>query len=371
MNLPIELGWPVAANTGWGLYGLHLALGLARQGRNVYIPPSDLSGIPATLRPSLMAMMEHGNPDEERIRFDTWGNHAPPWVDIPNRIRVLLAVFEDSAAVDAEIMQRYDLVLAPSRWVQSLLAAKGIKSTVFHQGYDDSLFTPAQKRRPTDGRVYVFSGGKLEFRKGQDIVVEAFRRFRATPDGKDAILVTAWQNLWPQTMGGIWESGYVKGIPAMRGPQLDISGWLEVNGIPREAHIDLGLLSQAEMANAIRECDVGLFPNRAEGATNMALVEALGGGLPCVASQNTGQRDVSSPMVLPLTCQSPMTLPCRLYRSVDGWGESDPDECVAKMIDAIEYRGCGNDRFGNEWGWGVRTADLHDILFKAHFGGRP
>ena len=49
---------------------------------------------------------------------------------------------------------------------------------VFVQGVS-SGFGPASTRiiRHAGDRFRVFSGGKLEWRKGQDIVVEAFKRF--------------------------------------------------------------------------------------------------------------------------------------------------------------------------------------------------
>lgn len=362
--LPVELGWSVNGTTGWGLYGLHLALGLARQGRRVHAQISHWQGIPATLQPSLAAMQDAGNMAERRIRFDPWGNHCPSFQDMPNRYRVLLAVFEDTEAIVPETMNRYDLVLAPSRWIQGLLEAKGVQSTLFHQGYDDSLFFPAPMRR-FDGRFMIFSGGKLEFRKGQDIVVEAFRRFRETLEGKDAVLVTAWQNPWPQTMMSIWESGYVKGVPTIKGTSLDISGWLEINGIPRANHIDLGTLTQAEMANAIRECDVGLFPNRAEGATNLIAVETQALGVPIIASANTGHLELFPARFL--LSQPQVTLPCQLYRGMDGWGESSPDECVKMLatakswpaITAITPMGTTEG-----WSWRERTQELDHLLIE-------
>ena len=50
-------------------------------------------------------------------------------------------------------------------------------------------------------RFIVYSGGKLEHRKGQDIVVAAFREFVKTHP--DAVLATTWHNQWPMTMAGM------------------------------------------------------------------------------------------------------------------------------------------------------------------------
>lgn len=367
--LPVELGWIPQPNTGWGLFALHLALGLARQGRRVHLPLADTTGFPATLRPGLDQMMAPSDHAERRIRFDTWGNHRPAFQPVPNRYRVLLAVFEDTTAIDRATMLQYDLILAPSRWIQDMLLAQGIPSTLWHQGVNESVFCPAPTKTRSDGKFLVFSGGKLEFRKGQDIVVEAFKRFRETPEGKDAILVTAWQNPWPQTMEGIWESGYVRGVPVMRGGSLDIAAWLEANGIPRSASIDVGFLSQPQMADVMRECDVGLFPNRAEGATNMALCEALGVGLPCIVSSGTGHADVIDAVTSVPLAGEPCTLPCALYKGMAGWREVAPSACLHWLQKVANDRAWRDRTFQpvarqarEVFGWSTRTAVLHDLL---------
>ncbi|CAM9185263.1 unnamed protein product, partial [Heterosigma akashiwo] len=47
-------------------------------------------------------------------------------------------------------------------------------------------------------------GGKLELRKGQDIVLAAFARFaRSHPDAR---LVVAWDNKWNDTVATVLES---------------------------------------------------------------------------------------------------------------------------------------------------------------------
>jgi len=339
-TLPIEL-WPIAANTGWGLFGMGLALGLARQGRRVILPPSDPTGIPLTVKPTLGAMMQPIAPDTERIAIRPYGLHWPKYIETPHARQVLIYMAEDTAVPDHALteIRKYELVLAPSRWAQGQIAKHDIPSTLWWQGFDESLFYPAPRKRPADGPLYVFCGGKLEFRKGQDIVVEAFKRFRETPEGKEAILVTAWHNHWVQTMASIWESGYVKGVPIVRNGVMDIPAWLEANGLPREANIDLGLISQAEMAQAIRECDVAIFPNRCECATNLVLPEAMACGVPCIVGNWAGQADVVETCGgIPLLQSTPVTLPCPIYNGYDGWGEANVQECVDKLCHFSQVR---------------------------------
>ena len=132
----------------------------------------------------------------------------------------------------------------------------------------------------------MFSGGKLEYRKGQDIVVEAFRRFQAKHT--DAMLVTAWHNHWPQTMAGIDAAGYVRGTPAVRDGRCEVTEWLVANGVRADAILDLGLQPQALIAQALREMHVAVFPNRCEGGTNLVAMEAMACGVPAILSANTG-----------------------------------------------------------------------------------
>src|SRR5271155_1892792 len=89
-----------------------------------------------------------------------------------------------------------------SLWVRAGTRKSGITNTrMILQGADRSLFYPAPRRRLFPGRFLIFSGGKPEPRKGQDIVVAAFRIFaRRHPE---AMLVTAWHSPWPQLARGM------------------------------------------------------------------------------------------------------------------------------------------------------------------------
>lgn len=373
MRLPVELTWQVCATTGWGLFSLHLALGLKREGWDVrLVGDFDPTGIPKTLLPTLEDMRALGDRSERRIRIAGLGNHFPGPDHVPNRLHVALAVFEDTHIPEAglERIKRFDHHIACSTWAQGILNGYGIPSHRWFQGYDDTLFTPSGRRRPKEpDRFYVFSGGKLEFRKGQDIVIEAFKRFRETPEGKDAVLVTAWQNKWPQTMVDIWASGYVKGIPVTRMGEQDIPAWLEANGIPRSAVLDVGMRPQPDLANLLRECDVALMPNRCEGATNMILPEVMASGVPVIASENTGHLDSGPcPFVLCLHQQSPVTLRCKLFEGYEGWGESDIEECVSHLqvarttTDRRGFTSMAAQRTQEAFSWTRQAKRLSDYL---------
>lgn len=358
---PIVLAWQIDASTGWGLYGLHLSMQLKKLGRRVYLAmPPNIEQIP---KPWLALIPQPNDPipdpDERVIVVSAIGNTfaPPPALQLPNpAYHVGLTVFEDTGLTAEHVanLKQYDKLIAPSRWCASILDGHGLPDVpVCHQGYDASTFHPASRQRAGigepgwDGRVLVFSGGKLEYRKGQDIAIAAFRLFRETEEGKHAVLVTAWHNPWPLTMEGIWNAGHVKGAPKITRGQMELTPWLAANGIPPEAHLDLGQVTQAQAATAIRECDVAIFPNRCEGATNMVLTETLACGVPSVFGRWTGQADLVYGMEIPgfgnpfgMPGSSPFSTPAvkspaRLYRGTDGWRDIGPDFVKAYILEKL------------------------------------
>ena len=72
-------------------------------------------------------------------------------------------------------MKKYDLVLVGSSWNKNKLEQAGIKNVeVLIQGIDPEIFYPSESE--TDKKFFkIFSGGKFELRKGQDLVLKAVR----------------------------------------------------------------------------------------------------------------------------------------------------------------------------------------------------
>lgn len=310
----LHLTWQTGVPTGWGMFGAHLALTAARQGHRVTLEMAP----DAQQYPALLAM--HQPCPEGAVRVSPGGNDI---LTAP-REDATLFVFESSAFSAAMLrsLEGRRLVVG-SAWCASVCKGYGLPVTVAHQGYDADVFRPyGRELRPSDGRFRIFSGGKLEFRKGQDIVIEAFRRFhRRHPD---SVLVTNWWNAWPETMRGIEARGYVEGLPV-----AGVVPWLVQQGIPARAVQDVGVLKQEDVAAVMRGCDVAVFPNRGEGAINMVACEALGCGLPTIVADNTGQRDlIEHSAAIPLRLQGMVRNAPAPWRDTEGWGESDPAEIV-------------------------------------------
>lgn len=305
--MKLVIDWGISAFFGWGVYGINLALELSRDPTIEFraaapIDPNKIGVDALRVRALLptVARTNQGPPPGDAAWLHCLGNDV--MLERPACARIGVIFFEAPlSAAAVERAKGYDLIITGSRWNQELLNAAGITHTrTILQGVDRSLFFPAPKRNLFPDRFLIFSGGKAEPRKGQDIVVAAFRIFaRRHPE---AMLVTAWHSPWPQLA---------------RGMDLDLSALAD-------RVVDAGQLPNGLMAPVYRECDVALFPNRAEGGTNLVAMECLACGVPTILSDNTGHRDLLK-----------MGLGYRLGQKPAAfwseWGESDVEEVVEAL----------------------------------------
>ncbi|HUE96343.1 MAG TPA: glycosyltransferase family 4 protein, partial [Longimicrobiaceae bacterium] len=352
----IGLDWQIGTNSGWGVYGFNLVRRAleTRQGFPVLFTSPDLRSLDRQrlqkIEPALEVHRELARQAAKpgstfNTRFPVlralgnrlMGGSAGMSVNSPRNIGVIF--FEDTR-LDAEALERgrrYDRIIAGSTWNAEVLRANGIERVeTCLQGIDPGLFRPGERTGRFGDRFVVFSGGKLEYRKGQDIVIAAFREFHARHP--DSLLLTAWHNHWPATMAEIVLKGHVAGVPNVAGGRIDFGSWLEANGVPRDAFFDLGQLPHAEMAAAVREAHVGVFPNRCEGGTNLVAMECMAAGVPAVLSANTGHLDlIAEGACFPLRDQGPVPM-SRQFLGTDGWGESSVDEIVEALESAYSNR---------------------------------
>jgi glycosyltransferase involved in cell wall biosynthesis len=199
-------------------------------------------------------------------------------------------------------------------------AFQGVDTTVFHPGPASGRFAD---------RFVIFSGGKLEFRKGQDIVVAAFRAFHERHP--EALLLTAWHNAWTQLATDLDLAGHVRGAPSLAHGALQVKQWLVGNGIPEDATLDVGRQPNALMGSIVREADVAVFPNRGEGGTNLVAMECMAAGVPTIVSANTGHLDLVARGATPLAVQRQCPTPRRFFTATEGWGETDVEELVEAL----------------------------------------
>lgn len=170
----------------------------------------------------------------------------------------------------------YDLIFCGSTWNTQLLRNAGIKHVdTLIQGIDSTIFKP---KPPSDRNGFVvFSGGKYEFRKGQDYVLAAMKCFMAVRT--DAVLMASWENQWAQS------------ILTMR------SSWLidferPLKGLDESRVILLPPVPNIKTPELYAQAHIGLFPNRCEAGTNLVMSEFMACERPVIASYAHGHKDV-------------------------------------------------------------------------------
>ncbi len=236
-----------------------------------------------------------------------------------------------------ENAKRFDVMFAGSTWCVERLNAHGIRNgIVLVQGVDSQVFSPNPRMR-TDGRFQIFSGGKFELRKGQDLVLRAFKILHQKYP--DMVLVNAWFNHWPQLMS------LMARAPDLRF-ELIKGSWVEqmehvyrINGIDPSRVITIPLIPQAQMVEIYRESDIGLFPNRCEGGTNLVLMEYMACGRPVIVTNGTGHRDVvteKNSLLLRGLRQLNINGPDRTVAA--RWLEPTADEIIAQIEFAYQNR---------------------------------
>jgi glycosyltransferase involved in cell wall biosynthesis len=242
---------------------------------------------------------------------------------------VARCIFENTRLGSPQAVAAYDSVLCASEWGASLLRASLNRPvTLIHEGIDHSLFFPGPRSGTLDPECfYVFTGGKIEFRKAQDLVILAFREFAARHD--DAVLVTAWNSPWPQ-----FAVGFQANLPAPlrqdANGALDIRRWATENGISPHQLIDLPAMPNYLMPMVLRQMDCALQPSRCEACTNLPAKEAMACGVPVILANNTGVRDlIDGDNCVALNSQDPVRGEPGV--GTDGWGESRVEEIVAAL----------------------------------------
>jgi glycosyltransferase involved in cell wall biosynthesis len=247
--------------------------------------------------------------------------------------------FESDVPAEGTIFGEFDHVVAGSTWCADRLRAAGLKSvSAILQGVDPRYFNTHLNEKPfLRDRFVIFSGGKLEFRKGQDLVIAAFRVLQQRH--KDVLLVNAWNNPWSWSANTIAASPHIK-VPALSGDYAQvINQLLAHNGIDVADVISLGPRPNALMAEVYKNTDIGVFPNRCEGGTNLVLCEYMACGKPAIASFNTGHCDIiNDENAIPVRSMKPFEVRDEKQTHLGHWYEPSLDELIEKLEWAYQNR---------------------------------
>jgi glycosyltransferase involved in cell wall biosynthesis len=361
--------WQAGTLSGWGVLGLNI---FEHWASDPDIQP--LMGLPLSLRDfpgtsplrytAMRPAMSYSNDFLEALNagkidlreqavllIDAFGNGFAPGIQHSGELgirNVARCIFEDTRIESTKAIDPYDSLLCGSQWAANILRAVTDKPvTMIHEGIDHSLFFPGPRSGILDPDCfYVFTGGKIEFRKGQDLVLCAFREFAARHD--DAVLVAAWHSPWHGRSGGFKGTLTEPLRQDASGAPL-IRQWVTDNGIQPHQFVELPLTANSLMPAVLREMDCALQVSRCEACTNLPAMEAMACGVPVILANNSGMRDlIGTDNCIALSSQERVNGPPDA--ATEGWGESRVDE----IIEALETLYADTERRGRI---GVRGAE--------------
>ncbi|MBT3989404.1 MAG: glycosyltransferase family 4 protein [Rhodospirillaceae bacterium] len=349
----LVIGWRPSSVSGWGVYGQNLIRQLLEKGRNpiLYLAPHLLDVSPEVsdlLKPVLkkqahledllekVGVLEFDYPVLHALRNDFQPSLAEQPAQGNKNIGV---IFFESTEISEEGLARardYDLIVTGSSWNKEILESRGLTNVAnVFQGIDHTVFHPRPRNELYPGRFVIYSGGKLEYRKAQDVVIAAFKEFHA--NHPDALLTFAWANQWTGIMPTINRSKFTTGQPEISADkEMLIDAWLLENGLAEDSFVNLGMLPNKDFPDQIAAANMAVFPNRCEPGTNLVAMEAMAMGLPCVIAANTGQLDlIAEDNCYPLEDQTPVE-PYPPYNEVEGWREPSVKETLQRMEDIYQ-----------------------------------
>ncbi len=223
----------------------------------------------------------------------------------------------------------YEIILGGSSWNEKKLNERGIENSgVLIQGIDSELFYPEEKEKNNDLFI-IFSGGKFELRKGQDLVLKAVQIMQQK--FPDTILINAWYNMWPDSMHSMYASKHIKYEYKPDTWKNFMVNLCRINNIDGNKVFTMPITPNNKLRNLYLSSDIGLFPNRCEGGTNLVLMEYMACGKPVIASYTSGHKDViTENNSFPLKHLHEFKLHDGKQLIAD-WQEPDLDEMVAKL----------------------------------------
>ena len=276
-NSLLHLALPTGTNYGWGLCGAYLR--------------KELSSRVNLRDATTMTDQEWKHKVQGTCFHALEGATLAPWIPIRGERNVGYVFFENDLQMNALAnANQFDLILAGSTWCRDEMQKNGILNVdVLIQGVDPELFYPLEPKKE-ENEFVLFSGGKFEYRKGQDLVLAAFRIL--SEKYPKMRLITSWENQWIESMRTMRFSPHVNYIEVGESWAEKMHAFYIRNGVdPQKVHT-CPLLPNRKMRAIYGKTDLGVFPNRCEGGTNLVLMEYMACGKPVVASNSSGHRDI-------------------------------------------------------------------------------
>jgi glycosyltransferase involved in cell wall biosynthesis/thioredoxin-like negative regulator of GroEL len=322
---PIYLGLCSGENYGWGVCSKYLSKELAQKTKIRILNSEDGTSTDQKLPGKLFQCLTN-------IDF-------PPLFPKARGIENYAYTFFEGELNQKSIenSKQYKTVMAGSSWCEKRMREKGINNcSLLIQGIDPEIFHPINKSRNGDNFV-LFSGGKFEYRKGQDIVLKAVKILQEKYN--DIVLVNCWYNIWPETMDFMKLSPHIKYENKGRTWEEKMSKIYQINNLDPTRIKTLPIINSQELRDLYATTDLGIFPNRCEGGTNLVLMEYMACAKPVIASNTSGHTDI-------ITRENSLRLEnlkdFTIFNPDDSlgarWQEPSVDELVAKIEYAYQNR---------------------------------
>lgn len=275
---------PIGESWGWGIAG-----------KNIYRSLESLTNAQVELLNYETGLL-HGRPVDKGnavLNCLAGPSFVPFYPEVRGTRNVAYGFVEDFVTAKKYVSnaKRYwDHIVCGSSWMEQKMREIGIDNvSTALQGTDLKIFNENQ-RAHSESEFVIFSGGKFEYRKGQDIALLAARHMiQKYPDVR---LVCAWNNPWLTSLLTMEDSKRIKFPNAIKARfSCTVKDIMAVNGMPQDRW-EYVECDNEQMAAVYGRANVGLFLSRAEGGQNLVLQEAMACALPAIASHATGQRDI-------------------------------------------------------------------------------
>lgn len=279
--------------------------------------------------------------------------------------------FEHSLLAPRDIeraRQFFDVIVAGSSWCRDILSQYGVDNAcTILQGVDQTIFNPyANHKHFFEDHFVIFSGGKFELRKGQDLVIRAFQIFHERH--QDALLVNSWYNPWSFSMQTMAASPHINFQFGSEDYCTAMNTLLVANGIDLRSVITLPPRANIAMARIYKNTDCALFPNRCEGGSNLVLMEYMACGKPAIVSNTSGHRDVAQPTNTLLLRDLRRVSIAEEKEIVAVWDEPNLDEILAQLEWAYDHRealntlGAAAGRSMEHLTWQATARQFYDLM---------
>ncbi|MEM9443752.1 MAG: glycosyltransferase family 4 protein [Verrucomicrobiota bacterium] len=344
--LRIYLSLADPGNYGWGVCSKYLAEELAKCCEVISLSPEH---------------MDWNNPNLPGVHLMALAGHLQTRSAARGILNIGYTFFEgrlsDQAIRNATY---YDHIFVGSTWCQKLALEAGLKHTsVLIQGIDLELFHQKDgsdpSRKKSSSPFVVFSGSKIEYRKGQDLTIAAFKKIQELHD--DIHLVTMWDNYLKDSIQTMSCSPHIKFELKGKDWEEKVLHLCKINGLDTSRIFVLPLAAHTECPIVYRESDMGIFPSRCESGTNLVLMEYMACGKPAIVSATGGHLDIiNDSNVISLKELKNVEIPDYYEKSLSvTWQEASIDE----LIEKINYGYCQREEIREIGLLGAETMKQH------------